>query len=47
MKDYFSSLLKSNEEQLEELTIERIESKQRYIEFSYYDNEKNKDGEGG
>ncbi len=36
----FSSLLKSNEEELEELTIERIESKQRYIEFSYYDNER-------
>jgi exonuclease SbcC len=36
----FSSLLKNNEDQLDELTIEKIESKQKYIEYSYYDNEK-------
>lgn len=36
----FSSLLKNNEDQLDKLTIEKIESKQKYIEYSYYDNEK-------
>lgn len=36
----FSSLLKNNEDQLDKLTIEKIESKQKYIEYSYYDNER-------
>ncbi|MBO0422183.1 AAA family ATPase [Enterococcus plantarum] len=39
-KKVFSNLLKNNEDQLDELTIEKIESKQRHIEYSYYDNEK-------
>ncbi|MFZ3663693.1 hypothetical protein [Enterococcus faecalis] len=36
----FSILLKNNEDQLDKLTIEKIESKQKYIEYSYYDNER-------
>ncbi|GGC79284.1 AAA family ATPase [Enterococcus wangshanyuanii] len=36
----FSNLLKNNGDQLDELTIEKIESKQKYIEYSYYDSEK-------